>query len=82
MKMALRNKILLFLIIIFSCNQKFDNLLELIYSSVEDGDLVALEHFTDFEWDNVIICNPGTSQIDFQNFLGKRWSNIEKSCYI
>lgn len=70
-------KVLLFISILFfvnlvnSCaNQGGEIIFKKIASSVKDGDHIILSDFTDFEWNNVVLCNPGTSLKEYENFLG------------
>ena len=58
-------------IFLFSCNSyNEDAFFRRIYSSAKNNEIIALENFTDFEWNNVIICNPGTSQKDYEKLIG------------
>lgn len=59
-------------LLLVSCSFRHeDNLINNIFSKIKAGDVISLSDFTDFEWDNVIITNPGTSYRDYQRFLGK-----------
>jgi len=68
--------ILLLLLVFFSCIQH-DKFIEKIYSSVNDGDFIILGDYTDFTWDNVVLCNPGTSRQDYIKFLGNQGKNFD-----
>ena len=63
--------LLLFLTLVNSCvNQGDEILLKKIASSVKDGDRIVLSDFTNFEWNNLVLCNPGTSLKEYENFIG------------
>ena len=74
--MDVRDNILPFILLFFviftnSCaDQSGRMILNKIAFSVKDGDRITLSDFTNFEWDNVILCNPGTSLKEYERFLG------------
>ncbi|MCL2381782.1 MAG: hypothetical protein FWC64_09370 [Treponema sp.] len=63
---------LMLLVTLSGCYRRISPVVRNIHSSVENGDTIFLGDFTRFEWDNVIIANPGTSNRDILLFLGDR----------
>ena len=76
MSMDVRNKkfiiINVFIVIILFLYNSFheDKIFKDISSSVKTGDIIALNDFTDFDWNNVVLCNPGTSKKVYEQILG------------
>ena len=73
----MQNKILVFVIflatVIFSsCYQDNDRILRKIYSSATeaDGTIISLADFTNFDWDNVVLTNPGTLNDEYIEIFG------------
>ena len=82
--MKISNKYYIRIILLFiaficflSCSEAEDVILKNIRLSVNEGDIIHLADFTDFEWDSVIICNPGTVRRDLVRLIGEFNLNID-----